>query len=285
MELQRIERGNARRQGTRPYQEDQYTFTEDLWDSRGIALYSIFDGHGSDLYSQHSSEHMHNFILKSSYFAAGDCKSALYEGFIKENQALLNVMKSQGEGGRGGTTATVALIADRRRLFIANVGDSRSVLARNVGNGLRAIRVSRDHNLEDPSEKERIQELGAPTRGNRVYAPGHSLNMTRALGDFDFKAPFNQADEDTVSPVPSIHALELTPCDEFLILASDGLWDEYTDDEAVLEVYALRHQGYSAENIADVLSKRATKKPHADNTSVIVLFFKWSGQQTGAVTK
>lgn len=99
-----------------------------------------------------------------------------------------------------------------------------------------------------------------------------------------------------MSPEPSIHAIDLTPQDEFLVLASDGLWDEYDDDEvrfnegsrwrpasahhqllvqAVQEIAALRAKGLSAGEIADVMSKRATKKPHADNNTVILLCFTW----------
>jgi hypothetical protein len=198
---------------------------------------------------------MHSYILDSEEFAQGDYGRALFNGFLRENKAMkgsfasafvcLRVMSSaltnrltghlthdartevfedRGEG-RGGTTATVALVTDKHRLFVANVGDSRSVLARDEGSGLFAIRMSRDHNLEDKGEYKRfvrallsrhthrscasqstdcsrdvwivrgvfrIAEMGVPAKGNRVYAPGHSLNMTRALGDFDFKAPYNK---------------------------------------------------------------------------------------------
>jgi serine/threonine protein phosphatase PrpC len=49
----------------------------------------------------------------------------------------------------------VALVVNKHRLFVANVGDSRSVLARDEGSGLVPIRMSRDHNLKDPKEYER----------------------------------------------------------------------------------------------------------------------------------
>ena len=49
----------------------------------------------------------------------------------------------------------MALVVDKHQLFVANVGDSRSVLARDEGSGLVPIRMSPDHNLKDPKEYER----------------------------------------------------------------------------------------------------------------------------------
>ncbi len=56
----------------------------------------------------------------------------------------------------GGTTVTLALIADGNRLFVANAGDSRAVLGYNDGQGqFRAIRISKDHHPDDQKEKAR----------------------------------------------------------------------------------------------------------------------------------
>jgi serine/threonine protein phosphatase PrpC len=84
-----------------------------------------------------------------------------------------------------------------------------------------------------------------------------------------------QAEEDTVSPEPSVRTIDLSPQDQFLILASDGLWAEYSDQEAVDEVVRLRQAGALAKEVATALCKRAAMKRHADNTTVIVLFFHW----------
>jgi serine/threonine protein phosphatase PrpC len=239
MEVAQIERGYARRQGDRDHQEDQFCISDQTYADKGYALYSVFDGHGTDAYSKHSKDNMHSYILESPEFGGGDYGRALFQGFLQENQAMKDILEQRGEG-RGGTTATVALVVDKHRLFVANVGDSRSVLARDEGSGLVPIRMSRDHNLKDPKEYERIAQLGVPAKGNRVYAPGHSLNMTRALGDFDFKAPYNQEKHDTVSAEPTVHSIDLSPQDKFLILASDGLWDQYSDQQALEEVARLR---------------------------------------------
>lgn len=51
------------------------------------------------------------------------------------------------------------------------------------------------------------------------------LAVTRSFGDIQYKHPHNKASADFVSVLPHIRVLDLQPSDEFLILASDGLWD------------------------------------------------------------
>lgn len=43
----------------------------------------------------------------------------------------------------------------------------------------------------DPDEKQRIENNGGEIRGNRVIDAGRAINMSRALGDHEFKAPLN----------------------------------------------------------------------------------------------
>jgi serine/threonine protein phosphatase PrpC len=44
-------------------------------------------------------------------------------------------------------------------------------------------------------------------------------------------ASLTQESEDTVSPEPTVRTTELSPMDKFLVLASDGLWDQYSDQQ------------------------------------------------------
>jgi protein phosphatase 2C family protein 2/3 len=51
-----------------------------------------------------------------------------------------------------------------------------------------------------------------------------SLAVARALGDKDFKFPFNKAEGDFVTAEPFIAKIEFTPQHDFLIISCDGLW-------------------------------------------------------------
>jgi len=63
------------------------------------------------------------------------------------------------------------------------------------------------------------------------------LAIARAFGDTD-------AARIGCSSTPEFAAFSLRPTDEFLILASDGLWETFTHTEAVrwVEQYTLHHQ-------------------------------------------
>ena len=60
------------------------------------------------------------------------------------------------KGFRAGSTATTAFLLDKgHRLIVANVGDSRAVLA----SGGKAIEVSVDHEPQKPEEREMVSIL------------------------------------------------------------------------------------------------------------------------------
>jgi serine/threonine protein phosphatase PrpC len=60
------------------------------------------------------------------------------------------------KGFMAGSTATTAFLLDKgNRLIVANVGDSRAVLARNG----TAIEVSVDHEPQKPEEREMVSIL------------------------------------------------------------------------------------------------------------------------------
>ena len=65
-------------------------------------------------------------------------------------------------------------------LFVANAGDSRCVLSRSG----QAVAMTQDHKPNDAEEYARIQKAGGFVADGRVNG---SLNLSRALGDLDYK--------------------------------------------------------------------------------------------------
>jgi serine/threonine protein phosphatase PrpC len=79
-----------------------------------------------------------------------------------------------------GCTANVVLI-HKNTIYCANAGDSRCVLSQE---GV-LIGLSEDHKPENEIELERIKKAGGEvTAGGRING---NLNLSRALGDFDYK--------------------------------------------------------------------------------------------------
>lgn len=82
-----------------------------------------------------------------------------------------------------GCTANVLLITPTS-LFVANAGDSRSVLCREG----KAVALSEDHKPDSPIEEARVKKAGGVISMGRVNG---GLNLTRSLGDFDYKKSKN----------------------------------------------------------------------------------------------
>lgn len=109
----------------------------------------------------------------------------------------------------------------------ANAGDSRSVLCR----GGKAVSLSEDHKPDDAIEKARIYAAGGTVVNGRVC---ENLNLSRALGDFNYKDFSKPPAEHIISGVPDMQTVTLTAEDEFLILACDGCWETH-DRQAVVD--------------------------------------------------
>ncbi|KAL2330169.1 hypothetical protein Fmac_017750 [Flemingia macrophylla] len=135
-----------------------------------------------------------------------------------------------------GTTA-VTLIKQGRDLIVGNVGDSRAVLGtREKDDSLVPVQLTVDLKPNLPAEAERIHKckgrvfaLQDEPEVARVWLPNNDspgLAMARAFGDFCLK------DFGLIS-VPEVSYRRLTEKDEFVVLATDGIWDVLSNKEVV----------------------------------------------------
>jgi len=138
----------------------------------------------------------------------------------------------------GGTTATCVYIrGDEKHIWVANVGDSRCVLSRSG----TALDLSRDQRPDRDDEKQRIEEIGGtvvycPSTGGRGWRVEGTLNISRSLGDKKLKK--------YVYSEPEIHKELLNDDDQFLILATDGLWNVIDSQQAVDIVKNIIHHDH-----------------------------------------
>jgi serine/threonine protein phosphatase PrpC len=267
---------------TYKHQEDEYTCIDQLSKQNGAALFAVFDGHGTDDYAACASDTLHKKILESQLFKGGRYQEAIRAGFAAEDRLLMEHMTN-----KGGSTSTVVVIVGSE-LYIGHLGDSRAVLAiqdKPLGRvpqtadhdlPVRAQRVSRDHRPDDPDERRRIIEAGGVVVQGRVIGKESAINMSRALGDFDFKLPRNEARADFISSKPYVpEAIKLTPECRFIVLGSDGLWDQIEERTVVYLIDNLWHQGMNPTEIADTITGRLSGSNSYDNVTIIIVFFVW----------
>lgn len=91
--------------------------------------------------------------------------------------------------------------------------------------------LSVDHKPILPVEMQRIHESGGWVENCRVNG---SLALSRALGDFKFKQNKKlKAERQIVTAYPDVEVHELDDSWDFILLASDGIWDVLTNDDVV----------------------------------------------------
>lgn len=160
-----------------------------------------------------------------------------------------------------GTTALIAML-EGTKLIVANVGDSRGVMCDGRGN---AIPLSFDHKPQQMRERKRIKEAGGFVSFNGVWRVAGILATSRALGDYPLK------DKKLVIADPDVLTFDLNDHKpSFIILASDGLWDTFTNEEAVAFIKErLNEPDYGAKS----LTLQAYYRGSLDNITVIVINF------------
>lgn len=199
-------------QGMRPSMED----THCRCNVQNLNLYAVFDGHGGDQVAKQAAH------LLPLMFAAvpGDVRSRLQAAITAVDERLCKETSAHV-----GSTALAAVV-DHQFVYIANVGDSRGVLLNN--DGIRFI--TRDHKADDATEAERIRAKGGHVFYNQqAHRVMGGLAMTRALGDHAFRSVGVTAEAETIR-------IDRLAGDDILILATDGLWDVMSNEQAALLV-------------------------------------------------
>ncbi|GER28263.1 protein phosphatase-2c [Striga asiatica] len=177
-----------------------------------------------------------------------------------------------------GTTA-VTLVKQGQDIVIGNVGDSRAVLGtRDQNNLLTAVQLTVDLKPNLPAEEERIRKckgrvfaLKDEPDVARVWLPNINspgLAMARALGDFCLK------DFGLIS-VPEISYRRIMDEDEFIVLATDGIWDVLSNEEVVKIVGSCATHSNAARTLVESAarswrSKYPTSK--VDDCAAVCLF-------------
>ncbi|XVE54034.1 hypothetical protein DITRI_Ditri03aG0050100 [Diplodiscus trichospermus] len=263
-------------------------------------FYGVYDGHGGCQVANYCRDRMHLALAEEIELAKGCIhdgnigyewqelwKKVFSNCFIKVD-AEIGVERGSGGNKNGGepvapetvgSTAVVAIVSSTH-IIVANCGDSRAVLYR----GKLPMPLSVDHKPDREDEHARIEAAGGKViqwNGSRVFGV---LAMSRSIGDRYLK-PW-------IIPDPEVMLVPRVKEDECLILASDGLWDVITNEEACeiarkrilvwLKKYGHKlcaergDEGVdpAAQSAAEDLSRLALSKGSKDNMTVIVVDLK-----------
>ena len=148
-----------------------------------------------------------------------------------------------------GTTANIMLIKNNV-IYIANVGDSLSVMYKNK----KAYNLNREHQIIIATERDRVLKSGASIEGYRING---MLNLTRAIGDLRFKSNKKLTRcEQSVIALPDITRIDNIDDIDFIIMGCDGIWD------------CVKRQ-----LVCDFIEKEINENPEADLSEILKKIF------------
>ncbi|EOA23016.1 hypothetical protein CARUB_v10003772mg [Capsella rubella] len=273
-------------QGTKGHNQDHAVLYLG-YGTRDTELCGVFDGHGKNghMVSKMVRNRLPSVLLTLKNQESNVCEEedhkwekACFTAFrLIDRELNLQVFDCSFSGSTG-----VVAITQGDDLVIANLGDSRAVLGTMTEDGdIRAVQLTSDLTPDVPSEAERIRmckgrvfAMKAEPCSQRVWLPNQDipgLAMSRAFGDFRLK-------DHGVIAVPEVSRYRMTSKDQFLVLATDGVWDMLSNDEVVSLVWSSRKKQDTAAKLvaeaAEATWKKKLKSTKIDDISIICLFLQ-----------
>ncbi|KAH0471233.1 MAG: uncharacterized protein KVP18_000694 [Porospora cf. gigantea A] len=195
-------------------------------DRRSVGFFAIFDGHRGFEAAEYASSQMAS-VLRCEYLRSQDWN----EAFTSTVAILEDTLRHEASTTRDtaaavspGTTVIAAVI-DRSQVIVCNLGDSRAALSR-VGH---TVGLSLDHKYYTHiGERRRLDAHGVHVDQDG-YLEGE-IPISRALGDYRYASLTKL--QGLISE-PDVLVRELGQEDEFLLLASDGVFDTMSTFKAV----------------------------------------------------
>jgi PPM family protein phosphatase len=223
----------------RPSNEDAFGISVE----KGV--YVVCDGMGGAAAGEVASglaveEVMRAFSARDG--AGGDMPTAAENAVIAANEAIYSLAQRNPRLSGMGTTL-VGLMAQERRVWVVNVGDSRCYRLRNRN----LVQLTSDHSLVE----EQVRQ-GRMTHSEALRSPLRNV-ITRALGT-------------QMSVTPDIFEFEADPGDLFM-LCSDGLTRELNDDL----IESLLSLGLGLEELCVRLVNAAKKAGGHDNITCLLV--------------
>ncbi|XP_020269241.1 probable protein phosphatase 2C 5 isoform X4 [Asparagus officinalis] len=278
--------GSSSVQGRRSEMEDDVVLRSDGLD--GFAFAAVFDGHAGfssveflrdELYNECVEVLQGGLLLTSKNFDA--IKAGIAKAFETVDKKLLTWLEQIGKDVDSGATATVMFLG-KGVLIISHV-ISRTGKAEILTGPHRPY----GNNRVSLEEVKRIRAAGGWIVDGRICG---DISVSRAFGDIRFKTKKNEMlkkgveegrwtekfisrirfKDDLVTSSPDIYQLDLGSDVEFILLASDGLWDYMKSSDAVTFVRNQLRQHGDVQLACEALAQATLDRQSQDNISIVI---------------
>lgn len=277
-----------------------------------VSAFGVLDGHGGDFSSSFLAAQL-PVLLRESFlsrvtsstnnsWSGEELRLVMTEAFGEAERGLREHQRMQVDVelaprrkvvpvvDKSGSTAVVCCVTPSF-VAVANVGDSRAVLARRsaADASLVAEPMSIDHKPSLPAETRRIQAAGGAVTAvaegvHEVSCAGTDLKlrMSRAFGDFYLKQSDVSPAMQAICAIPDVTVVSRDASVCFLLLACDGVWDVMSNQQAVdlvaaqLGLVTTDEPGAakSPAEACDALLMRCLELGTTDNMTAMVVVFE-----------
>ncbi|PIN15001.1 Protein phosphatase 2C/pyruvate dehydrogenase (lipoamide) phosphatase [Handroanthus impetiginosus] len=243
----------------------------------------VYDGHGGPETSRFVNENLFANLKKFASENQEISANVIKKAFLATEEEFLSLVRQQWsimpQLASVGTCCLVGVICNGL-LYVANAGDSRVVLGRadKVVRGVTAIQLSTEHNANNESVRNELRSLHPDDSQivvlkHKVWRVKGIIQVSRSIGDaylkrsefnrepllakFRVSKPFSKP---ILSAEPSVLVHKINPNDQFLIFASDGLWEHLSNQEAVDIVNSYPRNGIARRLVKAALRVAAKKR-------------------------
>ena len=247
--------------------EDKSKSIENFNNDKNQMIFEIFDGHGGDEMSTYLQNNLAQIYKQNLLLNKGNIILSLKNAFRDVDDEMRNQLNIEGLGSTGTLVHIRWESENDLVVYSANVGDSRVSLI----SPEHIIRLSYDHRTTDEKEKKRILESGLEIIDNRING---TLMLTRIFGNYEYKNNNEDNEEDDndnkgliCEPFISKINIDLNIENQFLILASDGIWDAINEEE----IQHIIQNHYDTQQICSMTIKNCLRNEAWDNMSIFAI--------------
>ncbi|GAA0183098.1 protein phosphatase [Lithospermum erythrorhizon] len=242
----------------------------------------VYDGHGGPEASKFICDHLFTHLLRLAQENGTINEAVLRNAFSATEDGFLTLVRRtlmiKPLMAAVGSCCLVGVIWEGT-LYVANLGDSRAVVGYSFsGNKIKAEQLTRDHNASIEEVRQELRSLHP--NDSHIVVLKHGvwrikgiIQVSRSIGDAYLKRPEFSLDpsfpkfqlpEPLQRPVlradPSVVTRVLQQSDKFLIFASDGLWEQLSNQQAVEIVHNNPRVGIARRLLKVALTEAAKKR-------------------------
>lgn len=216
--------------------EDRYAFKDCFCNDPQSGFFAVYDGYSGTMAAEKCARYLGEIVerkVEAIYntnmiheTVTAEIMTAFKDAFEEMDRILLYGVEEHSRNRWSGCSALTCLVRGNN-LYVANAGNIRAVLCRGDGS---IERLSTNHCPKDKKERHRIRKAkGDISKSEKTALVNGVLKSTRGLG--------NHGDPNlktSVIKTPAVNCLTLEESDQFLILASNGVWEVLSEEEVIL---------------------------------------------------